>query len=321
MSLAKVSGPSLEAVSPRAGVVNPNNKAASFNRMGVSGKTGSTFETTDARPMRMIARATDGKRGSSMANRHLPLLPILALLALGLAAHARDETKAAKNQGSNEVPRGQDVPPGPALSPQQAIARYKLPDGFKMEVVAAEPELINPTSFTFDDQGRIWVTESVEYPRASAGKGQDRVKILESTKHDGHYDKVSLFKDGLNIPCGVAIGNGGVYVTNSPDVLFLQHTDGDGKADKEEVILTGFGRDDRHELPNSLTWGPDGWLYGMNGVFNRSRVKDPASGKMIDFTCAIWRYHPRTKKFELFAEGTSNPWGLDYNRQGDWFVS
>ena len=94
------------------------------------------------------------------------------------------------------------------------------------------------------------------------------MKILESTNHDGRFDKVTIFKDGLNIPCGVVIGNGGVYVTNSPDILFLQDTDGDGKADKEEVILTGFGRDDRHELPNSLTWGPDGWLYGMNGVFN-----------------------------------------------------
>lgn len=119
----------------------------------------------------------------------------------------------------------------------------------------------------------------------------------------------------------MAIGNGGVYITNSPDILFLKDTKGDGKADSEEVILTGFGRDDRHELPNSLTWGPDGWLYGMNGVFNQSHVKSPADGKVFDFTCAVWRYHPPTKTFELFAEGTSNPWGLDYNRQGDWFVS
>ncbi|MBC7785023.1 MAG: HEAT repeat domain-containing protein, partial [Burkholderiales bacterium] len=92
-------------------------------------------------------------------------------------------------------------------------------------------------------------------------------------------------------------------------------------ADTEEVILTGFGRDDTHELPNSLIWGPDGWLYGMNGVFNPSRVKDPAGDKTYEFTCAIWRYHPPTKRFELFAEGTSNPWGLDFNRNGDWFIS
>src|SRR5207253_3551701 len=97
---------------------------------------------------------------------------------------------------------------------------------------------------------------------------------------------------------------------------FLQ---GQQKAQTSETILTGFGRADRHELPNSLTWGPDGWLYGMNGVFNGTRVEN--NGKVHDFTCAIWRWHPKTRKFELFAEGTSNPWGLDYNRQGDWFIS
>jgi putative membrane-bound dehydrogenase-like protein len=225
----------------------------------------------------------------------------------------------ALGQGTNDLPYHQDKQPGPALSPEQAIAKMQLPPGFKIECVAHEPEVINPTSFTFDDQGRIWITESFEYPRASAGPGNDRIKILESTKHDGHFDKVTIFKEGLNIPCGLAMGNGGVYVTNSPDVLFLQDSTGSGKADRQQVILSGFGRSDRHELPNSLTWGPDGWLYGMNGVFNDSRI--PFGGKTYDFTCAIWRYHPVFKKFELYAQGTSNPWGLDYNRQGDWFVS
>ena len=214
------------------------------------------------------------------------------------------------------IPRRQTREPGPALSPQEAIAKMQLPPGFKVTLVASEPDIVNPTSFTFDDRGRIWLTESVEYPRESAGPGQDRVKILESTKHDGHFDKVTLYKTGLNIPCGVAIGNGGVYITNSPDVLFLQ---GDPAAQKQETILTGFGRADRHELPNSLTWGPDGWLYGMNGVFNGAHIQH--DGKTFDFTCAVWRWHPKTHKFELFAQGTSNPWGLDYNRQGDWFIS
>jgi putative heme-binding domain-containing protein len=219
------------------------------------------------------------------------------------------------------IPHRQDKPPGPALRPAEAIAKMQLPPGFSVEVVAAEPDVVNPTSFTFDDRGRIWLTESVEYPRRSPGAGQDRVKILEDTDGDGRFEKVTIFKDGLNIPCGVAVGNGGVYVTNSPDILFLKDTDGDDKADTSEVILTGFGRDDTHELPNSLTWGPDGWLYGLNGVFNRSRVTSPADGKVYDFTCALWRYDPLAKKFELFCEGTSNPWGLDYNRDGDWFVS
>ena len=217
------------------------------------------------------------------------------------------------------VPYGQTKEPGPALSPQQAMAKMELPPGFKVTLVASEPDIVNPTSFTFDDRGRIWITESVEYPRESAGPGRDRVKILESTNNDGHFDRITIFKDGLNIPCGVVIGNGGAYVTNSPDILFLQDTKADGKADQQTVILSGFGRYDRHELPNSLTWGPDGWLYGMNGVFNEARVQH--DGQTFDFTCALWRWHPKTHKFELFAQGTSNPWGLDYNRQGDWFLS
>jgi putative membrane-bound dehydrogenase-like protein len=214
------------------------------------------------------------------------------------------------------IPRRQLKEPGPALSPQEAMAKMQLPPGFKVTLVASEPDIVNPTSFTFDDQGRIWLTESLEYPRESAGPGQDRIKILESTKHDGHFDKVTVYKDGLNIPAGVAIGNGGVYVSNSPDILFLRGKD---KAEKQETILSGFGRADRHELPNSLTWGPDGWLYGMNGVFNGAHIEN--GGNTFDFTCAIWRWHPTTGKFELFSQGTSNPWGLDYNRQGDWFIS
>ena len=214
------------------------------------------------------------------------------------------------------LPYHQTREPGPALTPQEAMARMQLPPGFKVTLVASEPQVINPTAFTFDDQGRIWVTESLEYPRESAGPGHDRIKILESTHHDGRFDKVTVYKDDLNIPAGIIVGNGGVYATNSPDVLFLQ---GKEKAESSQTILTGFGRADRHELPNSLTWGPDGWLYGMNGVFNGASVQN--DGKTFDFTCAIWRWHPKTRKFELFAQGTSNPWGLDYNRQGDWFIS
>ena len=220
-----------------------------------------------------------------------------------------------------QVPHGQDRPPGPALSPQEAMAKMQLPPGFKVQLAAAEPEVVNPTAMTFDDRGRIWVCESFEYPRREPGPGRDRIRILEDTDRDGRYEKVTVFKEGLNIPCGIVHGNGGVYVTNAPDVLFLKDVDGDDVADTEEVLFTGFGREDTHELPNNLIWGPDGWLYGMNGVFNPARVTSPGDGKVYEFTCAVWRYHPKTKIFELFAEGTSNPWGLDFNRQGDWFLS
>lgn len=217
------------------------------------------------------------------------------------------------------IPRRQSQPPGPPLTPQQAIEKMVVPEGFKVELVASEPDLINPVAMAFDDRGRIYVTESFEYPRREPGPGRDRIKILEDTNGDGRVDSVKIFADGLNIPSGIAVGHGGVWVANAPDILFLEDTDGDDKADKQTVVVTGFGRDDTHELPNALTWGPDGYLYGLNGVFNRSVVKQ--NGNTLDFTCAMFRIDPATHRFELFAEGTSNPWGIAFDHEGEAFIS
>ena len=226
------------------------------------------------------------------------------------------------------IPHAQDKPPGPALSPAEAIAKMTVPEGFSVELVASEPDIVNPVSMTIDERGRFWITESFEYPRRTPGPGKDRVKILEDTDADGKADKFSVFMEGLNIPSGIAVGHGGVWIANSPDILFVQDTDGDGKADTSEVVVTGFGRDDTHELPNSLTWGPDGWLYGLNGVFNPAHVvygpKNPNfedGQKPWDFTCAMFRIHPKTREFQVFCEGTSNPWGIAFNDEGEAFIS
>jgi glucose/arabinose dehydrogenase len=231
-------------------------------------------------------------------------------------------------EGKEVIPHAQDKPPGPALTPAEAIKKMQVPEGFKVELVASEPDIVNPVAMTIDEKGRFWITESLEYPRRDAGPGKDRVKILEDTDGDGKADKFTVFADGLNIPSGIAVGHGGVWVANSPDILFLKDTDGDGKADKTEVIVTGFGRDDTHELPNSFTWGPDGWLYGLNGVFNQSHVKYHESNpnykpdqRSWDFTCALWRIHPVTREFQVFCEGTSNPWGIAIDGEGSFFVS
>ena len=225
----------------------------------------------------------------------------------------------ANANGQEFIPRTQKVPPGPAISPKEAIQKMQVPEGFHVELVAAEPSIQNPVAMAFDDAGRIYVTESFEYPRREPGPGRDTIKILQDKDGDGLAETVKVFAEGLNIPSGIAIGYGGVWVANSPDILFLEDTDGDDKADKQTIIVTGFGRDDTHELPSALTWGPDGYLYGLNGVFNRSVVKQ--DGKTFDFTCALFRIDPRTKKFELFCEGTSNPWGVTFNHEGSAFVS
>ncbi len=249
-------------------------------------------------------------------------LRITLIAAIFIAAFALIDTSAQNKQPPKKevIPHAQDRPPGPALSPQEAIKKMQVPPGFRVELVAAEPDIVNPVAMTFDERGRIWITESIEYPRRSAGPGKDRVKLLESTKGDGKFDKITTVIDGLNIPSGIAVGHGGVWVANSPDILFYPFVDfATAKLGKPQVVVTGFGRFDTHELPNSLTWGPDGWLYGLNGVFNRSVIKQ--DGKTFDFTCALFKIHPKTKKFEIFCEGTSNPWGLAFNENGDAFVS
>ena len=246
-----------------------------------------------------------------MPRRRSAIAALLLALAVPASAPARQ---------NDLIPHAQDRPPGPALSPAEAVARMTVPPGFKVEVVASEPEIVNPVAMTIDEKGRIWITESLEYPRREPGKGRDRIKVLEDTDGDGKADKFTIFAEGLNIPSGIAVGHGGVWVANSPDILFYPNADRDLVPDgPPQVVVTGFGRDDTHELPNSLTWGPDGALYGWNGVFNQSHVVQ--DGKTFDFTCAIFRIEPKTRKFGLFCEGTSNPWGLAINENGDFFAS
>ncbi|MBX3440987.1 MAG: c-type cytochrome [Planctomyces sp.] len=247
-----------------------------------------------------------------------------SLVAFGLAILLGGAAQAQRL----EVPRAQDRPPGQPRTPEEAVARMTVPEGFTVEVVAAEPDIVNPVAMCIDEQGRFWITESLEYPRQSPGPGRDRIKVLEDTTGDGRIDKATVFAEGLNIPSGIAVGHGGVWVANAPDLLFLQDTDGDLKADRTEVIVTGFGRTDTHELPNSFTWGPDGWLYGLNGVFNYCDVHYAPENPNFrpdhpgwKFTCALFRIHPRTREFQIFAEGTSNPWGIAINEDGEFFLS
>jgi putative heme-binding domain-containing protein len=215
------------------------------------------------------------------------------------------------------IPHRQDQPPNRPYSPEEAIARMRVPPGFTVELVAAEPDIVNPVAMTFDDRGRIFVCESIEYPRKTAGPGRDQVKLLEDLDGDGRAERVTVFAEGLNIPSGIAAGHGGIWLLNAPDLLFLREAD--GKEAGREVVVTGFGRTDTHELPSSLTWGPDGWLYGLNGVFNHSRVV--SEGRTYTFTCALFRVDPRSRRFEIVCEGTSNPWGLAWDAEGSAIAS
>jgi putative membrane-bound dehydrogenase-like protein len=209
------------------------------------------------------------------------------------------------------------------LTPQQAVAEMTLPAGFKAQLVAGEPDVVQPVALAIDDRGRLWVAEALTYPqKAPQGKGQDKILIFEDTKGDGHFDKRTVFIEGLNLVSGLEVGFGGVWVGQAPQLLYIPILEGD-KAGKPEVVLDGFGYQDTHETLNSFAWGPDGWLYGCHGVFTHSRVGKPgtADADRTPMNAAIWRYHPTKKEFEIYAEGGSNQWGFDWNEQGQMFMT
>jgi len=230
------------------------------------------------------------------------------------------------------------------LSPQEAVDNSTIEDGFTVNSWANEPMITQPMAFCWDDKGRIWVAENRDYEtrgRGFSASGDSRILILEDTDRDGVADKRSVFLEGIPFPSAMAVGLDGLWLGAPPNLLFVPDRNKDDKADVDdiEVRLTGWGIRDRHEVLNSLHWGPDGWIYGCQGVFTPSLVGKPkGSGKIfkhgepypksVEFegegqkiNGGVWRYHPTKKIFEIVAHGFSNPWGIDYDAKGQLFIS
>ncbi|MHB1425397.1 MAG: PVC-type heme-binding CxxCH protein [Gemmataceae bacterium] len=221
------------------------------------------------------------------------------------------------------------------FTPEEAVTRMKIADGFEVKLVASEPVIRQPVTMTFDDRGRLWVIQYLQYPNPAGLKpvkvdqylrtvydrmpepppkgprGADRITILSDPDENGRYREAKDFVTGLNLASGLCLGNGGVYVLQTPYLLFYPDRDGDDVPDgPPEVLLTGFGMEDAHAVANSLQWGPDGWLYGAQGSTVTAKIRG------LEFQQGIWRYHPRSKRFELFSEGGGNTWGLDFDQHG-----
>lgn len=257
--------------------------------------------------------------------RRLPLA-LLGLIVVAPAALAQKEFGF-----DNRKPSGQ-----PYLKPEETVAKFKVAPEFEVKLFAGEPQVANPIAFTIDEKGRVWVVECFEYPK-KAGKNvpRDRIVILEDTDGDGVCDKRTVFAEGKDFPVpeerkkaglgafdmasGIEVGHGGVFVGAPPYLWFIENKD--DKPGKFETLLKGFGSQDTHETLNTFQWGPDGWLYGLHGVFTHSDVKPAqADGPATRMNAAVWRYHPKKKTFEIFAEGTSNPWGMDWRNTDGQFI-
>ncbi len=173
-----------------------------------------------------------------------------------------------------------------------------------------------------DSRGRIWILENSNYPNCP-GEKRDRILILENDPQSGAV-KQTVFYDKLSFSSGIAIGHGGVWVGTPPNLLFFPREESeDVFKDEPEIVLDGWGWQDTHETLNNFIWGPDGWLYGSHGIFTRSNVGKPGAGKAdrtyID--AGLWRYHPKKEIFEVYAEGGSNQWGLDFNDHGQGYFA
>jgi len=211
------------------------------------------------------------------------------------------------------------------LAPAEAAEAMKAPEGFKVSLFAGEPDVVQPIAMAFDDRGRLWVAEAYSYPvRVPEAQAKDRILIFEDVDGDGKFDKRSVFIDKLNLVSGLEIGFGGVWVGSAPHLLFIPDKDRDDRPDgPAQILLDGWGYEDTHETLNSFNWGPDGWLYGCHGVFTHSRVGKPGTpdDRRVPINAGIWRYHPTEHRFEVFAYGTSNPWGVDFDAHGQAFLT
>ncbi len=229
------------------------------------------------------------------------------------------------------------------LSPRESLGKFEVFDDLEIDQVLAEPLVEQPLFVNFDERGRLWLVQYRQYPNPAGLKmtsrddywrviydsvpaapphhvrGRDKITIHEDTDGDGAYDRHKTFLDGLNIVTSLAHGRGGVWVLNPPYLLFYPDKNRDDIPDGDPVVhLAGFGLEDTHSVVNSLRWGPDGWLYAAQGSTVSAKVRRPGlDGNVVrSMGQGIWRYHPETRRYEFFAEGGGNTFGVEFDAQG-----
>ncbi len=229
-----------------------------------------------------------------------------------------DQIRAAAARGGTE-----------ARTPEEELAGFFALDGFEVELVASDPVMNKVVDIAFDDAGRMWAITAVEYPldgnesagvaeRYKAG-GRDQVLVFDDVWREGPLTP-RVFADGLFIPMAILPGNDGVLVGQGPDILRFHDDDGDGRADRNEVVLTGFGIQDSHLLPHRFVRAPGGWVYMAQGAFNSSNVKT-TTGQVVRFDkCKVGRFQADGSRFEVVGIGLNNIWGFVLDRRGDKWI-
>lgn len=223
-----------------------------------------------------------------------------------------------------EDPFQSNVRPTDPLTPAQEQASFTLPEGFRIELFAAEPQIAKPLNMAFDARGRLWVTDTLEYPYPVPidKPGRDSVKILEDTDGDGRADKTTVFAEGLNIPIGLYPFADGCVVYSIPNIYLLRDLDGDDVADERTVLYGPMGYDrDTHGMNNSFRRGFDGWLYACHGFSNVTKVAGK-DGHVVEMTSGnTYRMRLDGERVEHFTHGQVNPFGMALDPQGNLFTA
>jgi uncharacterized protein len=227
-------------------------------------------------------------------------------------------------EDGHNIPNYENRDPAPKFqlpfTAEESMKFIQVPAGFSLELFASEPDVVKPISFTFDERGRLWVIEAVNYPNdvRNGEPGDDRIKIVEDTNGDGKADKFTVFADHLNLATSLTFANGGIIVAAAPHMLFLKDTDGDGKADVRQILSTGWGIRDTHAGPSNLQYGPDNYIWGSVGY---SGFDGEMNGKKLQFTQGSFRFKPDGSAFEYVTMSTNNTWGLGFSETFDVFGS
>lgn len=209
-----------------------------------------------------------------------------------------------------------DMPP--PQSPEEALASFQLRPGFRIELVAAEPLVVDPVYLDWSADGRLWVVELRDYPLGMDGKGKPGgvVKVLDDTDGDGRYDKATPFLEDVPFPTSVMPWRKGVLLAAAPDLFYAEDTDGDGRADVRQVLFTGFNPGNQQHRVNGFEWGLDGWIYAANGD-SGGKVKSLATGKVISISGRDVRFRPDTGEIETVSAQTQ--YGRRRDDWGNWF--
>jgi len=213
------------------------------------------------------------------------------------------------------------------LPAEESLKHYVTPAGFELRLFAAEPDIGKRIAMAWDERGRLWIAETVDYPNdlQPPGKGRDRIRICEDTNHDGRADKFTVFAEGLSIPTSLTFAYGGVVVHQAPHTLFLKDTDGDDQADVRRVLFTGWNTRDTHAGPSNLRYSLDNWLWGVQGY---AGYNGQIAGQQRRFGMGFYRFRleanagePQVTGFEFIRSTNNNTWGLGLSEEGVVFGS